>query len=121
SARLAKLNRFGSLQIVTPDARKVSRLCRWPTTPLRRKQSRNSMEKKSADATSLSTKHGRCKKETTTAVAGDDIETVNRVLVPLPKKEICDSFQNANPDKRVWRGSFNSYHLVYLTRDVPVT
>src|SRR5215471_11726210 len=34
------------------------------------------MEKKSEDATLLSTKHGRYKKETSTiAVAGDDIET----------------------------------------------
>src|SRR5262249_55417350 len=80
SARLAKLNRFGSSQIATPDARKVSRLCRWPTTPLRRRQLRNSTERKSAGAPSPSTKHGRKKETWTTGAAAvaavvlDDIE-----------------------------------------------
>src|SRR5262245_54275223 len=93
SARLAKLNRFESSQIAIPDARKVSALWKWPTTALRRKQSRNSMEKKSAGATSLSTKHGQCKIGTSTtavgAVAADDIETVeNGAFVPTIKREI---------------------------------
>src|SRR5262249_59308280 len=76
SARLAKLNRFKSSPIAIPDARKVSPLCKWPTTPLRKKQSSNSMAKKSADVTSLSVKHG--KNETSGAAvaagAGGDID-----------------------------------------------
>jgi hypothetical protein len=105
SARLAKLNRFESSQIAIPDARKVSPLWKWPTTAPRRKQSRNSMEKKSAGATSLSTKHGQCKKETSptavAAVAADDIETVEkRRLCPNYKKENLRQLQYCEPARK---------------------
>src|SRR5215468_11143761 len=74
-------------QIAIPDARNVSPLCRWRTKPLRRKQSRNSMERKSPDVRLLLTKHGRWRKVTSgaaTVVAAADAGIKYVQTIPPP-------------------------------------